>query len=80
MQTANVQELKELLLKTDEEFRQLAAQHHQLDDRLHELAVKAYLTESEQVEEITLKKKKLALKDQMYALIMQHQKNQSVSH
>ncbi len=36
MQTANVHELKELLLKTDEEFRQLATQHHELDDRLHE--------------------------------------------
>ena len=43
MHTANVQELKELLLKTDEEFRQLATQHHQLDDRLHELSGKTYL-------------------------------------
>ena len=72
MQTANVQELKELLLKTDEEFRQLAAQHHELDDRLHELAVKAYLTESEQVEEITLKKKKLHLKDKMEDILRKH--------
>ncbi len=72
MQTANVQELKELLLKTDEEFRQLAAQHHELDDRLHELAVKAYLTESEQVEEITLKKKKLHLKDKMEDILRRH--------
>ena len=40
MQTENVQELKELLLKTDEEFRQLATQHHELDDRLHQLSGK----------------------------------------
>jgi len=72
MQTANVQELKELLLKTDEEFRQLATQHHELDDRLHELAVKAYLTDSEHVEEITLKKKKLQLKDQMENILRHH--------
>jgi uncharacterized protein YdcH (DUF465 family) len=72
MQTANVQELKELLLKTDEEFRQLATQHHQLDDRLHELAGKAYLTDSEQVEEITLKKKKLHLKDRMEDILRRH--------
>jgi uncharacterized protein YdcH (DUF465 family) len=72
MQTANVQELKELLLKTDEEFRQLAAQHHELDDRLHEFAVKAYLTDSEQVEEITLKKKKLQLKDRMEDILRRH--------
>ena len=29
------QDLKELLLQTDEEFHQLAAKHHELDDRLH---------------------------------------------
>ena len=72
MQTANVQELKELLLKTDEEFRQLATQHHDLDDRLHELALKAYLSESEQVEEVTLKKKKLQLKDRMEDIVRRH--------
>ena len=53
------------LLQTDEEFNQLAAQHHQLEDRLQELTSKHYLSEPEQVEEITLKKRKLALKDRM---------------
>src|SRR4029453_9962430 len=65
MQTANVQELKELLLKTDEEFRQLATQHHNLDERLHELSGKPYLSDVEQVEEVKLKKVKLQLKDKM---------------
>ena len=72
MQTANVQELKELLLKTDEEFRQLATQHHQLDDRLHQLSGKPYLTEPEQVEEVTLKKRKLQLKDKMEDILRRH--------
>jgi uncharacterized protein YdcH (DUF465 family) len=72
MQTANVQELKELLLKTDEEFRQLATQHHELDDRLHELSSKTYLSEPEQVEEITLKKRKLLLKDRMEDILRRH--------
>ena len=72
MQTANVQELKELLLKTDEEFRQLATQHHQLDDRLHELSGKAYLSEPEQLEEVTLKKRKLQLKDKMEDILRRH--------
>jgi uncharacterized protein YdcH (DUF465 family) len=72
MQTANVQELKELLLKTDEEFRQLATQHHELDDRLHTLSDKAYLTDSEQLEEVTLKKKKLQLKDRMEDILRRH--------
>ena len=77
MQTENVQELKELLLKTDEKFRQLATQHHELDDRLHELSGKAYLSEPEQVEEVTLKKRKLYLKDRMEDILRRHRSEPS---
>ena len=73
MPTTNSQELKELLLQTDEEFRQLAAQHHELDDRLHELAAKPYLSEPEQLEAVTLKKRKLQLKDRMEDIVRRHQ-------
>jgi uncharacterized protein YdcH (DUF465 family) len=66
------QDLKELLLQTDEEFHQLAAKHHELDDRLHELTAKPYLSEPEQVEEITLKKRKLQLKDRMENILRRH--------
>ncbi len=58
-------ELKRQLLQTDEEFRQLATQHHDLDEKLHNLATRNYLSEPEQLEEVTLKKRKLQLKDQM---------------
>ena len=78
MQNANVQELKELLLKTDEEFRQLATQHHELDDRLQQLSGKSYLSEPEQVEEVTLKKRKLQLKDRMEDILRRH-RNESGS-
>jgi uncharacterized protein YdcH (DUF465 family) len=59
------QDLKDELLKTDEEFHDLAAKHHELEGRLHELTAKHYLSEPEQVEEVTLKKRKLQLKDRM---------------
>jgi uncharacterized protein YdcH (DUF465 family) len=72
--------LKEELMTRDPEFRELAREHTRYEERLSELTALAYPSDEEQLEEITLKKKKLALKDQMYALIMQHQKNQSVSH
>ena len=36
-----------------------------LDDRLQQLNAQHYLTDSEHLEEVTLKKRKLALKDQM---------------
>ena len=72
--------LKEELMNRDPEFRELAREHTRYEERLSELTALSYPSDEEQLEEITLKKKKLALKDQMYALIMQHQKNQSVSH
>ena len=65
---AETQDLKHLLLETNDEYRQLAAKHHELDDRLHELTTKHYLTDHEQFEEVTLKKKKLLLKDRMEAI------------
>jgi uncharacterized protein len=51
-----------------EELKQLAAQHHALDDRLTELISKHYLSEPEQIEEVTLKKRKLQLKDRMESI------------
>ena len=72
--------LKEELMNRDPEFRELAREHTRYEERLSELTSLAYPSDEEQLEEVTLKKKKLALKDQMYALIMQHQKNQSVGH
>ena len=72
--------LKEELMNRDPEFRELAREHTRYEERLSELTALAYPSDEEQLEEVTLKKKKLALKGQMYALIMQHQKNQTVSH
>jgi uncharacterized protein YdcH (DUF465 family) len=65
----DAQELKEHLLQTDPEFRDLATVHRQLDERLHELEGKHYLSESEQLEEVTIKKRKLHLKDRMEDII-----------
>jgi uncharacterized protein YdcH (DUF465 family) len=62
---AEAQDLKHLLLETNEEYRQLATKHHELDDRLHELTSKHYLSDNEQLEEVTIKKRKLQLKDKM---------------
>jgi uncharacterized protein YdcH (DUF465 family) len=66
------QDLKEQLLKSDEEFHALAVKHHELEDRLHELTVKSYLSEPEQLEEVTLKKRKLQIKDRMEDILRKH--------
>jgi uncharacterized protein YdcH (DUF465 family) len=65
MSPAEAQDVKNLLLHENDQYRQLAERHHQLDDRLHELTERHYLSGSEQLEEVTIKKRKLALKDQM---------------
>ncbi len=71
--TAESQDVRNLLLQTDEEFKQLAARHQELDHRLHELSAKHYLSEPEQVEETTLKKRKLQLKDRMEDIVRRAQ-------
>jgi uncharacterized protein YdcH (DUF465 family) len=72
MSTAEAQDVKNLLLRENDQYRQLAERHHQLDDRLHELTERHYLSTNEQLEEITLKKRKLALKDQMEQLAREY--------
>jgi uncharacterized protein YdcH (DUF465 family) len=71
------QDPQELLLQTDEEFHNLAAMHHELDDRLHQLTAKHYLSEPEHLEEVTLKKRKLQLKDRMEDILRRHRQQGS---
>jgi uncharacterized protein len=65
-------------LQRDDELNQLAAKHHELEDRLHELTSKHYLSEPEQVEEVTLKKKKLQLKDRMEDILRRHRRDHAL--
>jgi uncharacterized protein YdcH (DUF465 family) len=65
MSPAEAQEVKNVLLHSNPEYRELAERHHQLEDRLHEFTDRHYLTSSEQFEEVNIKKRKLAVKDQM---------------
>lgn len=71
------QPLKDRLLRTDNGFRQLVEQHHELDTRLHELGLLHYLSEPEQAEEATLKKRKLRLKDHMQDILRRHENPQT---
>ena len=67
-------ELQEQLLKDNEEYRRLAAEHQYYDDQLENLTNKHFLNEEEKLQEKTLKKKKLILKDQMYSMLQQVRK------
>jgi len=71
MNIAEAQDVKHFLLQSHDQYRELAERHHELDDRLHALIGKPHLSESEQVEETTLKKRKLALKDRMEEIVLE---------
>jgi len=73
-----LRELKEVLRKENEEFRLLMESHATCEARLRELQGKAFLNEEEKLEEVTIKKKKLHLKDRMEAMI-RHYKDGDLS-
>ncbi len=74
MEMTKADSLKEELIASNPEFRELAREHGRYEQRLSELSALTYPSDEEQLEEVTLKKKKLALKDQMYSLMLQAEK------
>ena len=62
---------RERLLKQNEEYRRLDQQHHEYESQLIRFSDKIVLTDDEQLEETTLKKKKLHTKDLMEAIARQ---------
>jgi uncharacterized protein YdcH (DUF465 family) len=60
--------LRQQLLASHDEYRRLEQQHQDFESRLSTLSEKVLLSDDEQVEETTLKKKKLQLKDRMEAI------------
>jgi uncharacterized protein YdcH (DUF465 family) len=63
-------ELREQLLRENAEYRRLAVEHQSYDVQLEDLGNKHFLSEEEQLQEKTLKKKKLVLKDQMQSMVL----------
>ncbi len=74
----NESELREQLLRTNPEFRKLAAEHRSYAEELEKLNSRHHLTDEERLQETNLKKKKLLLKDQMYSLIQKYRKELEV--
>jgi uncharacterized protein YdcH (DUF465 family) len=63
------EDLKDVLLQRDDSFRRLVLEHHDLDDEIQRLSSLTYLSAQQQYEEIALKKRKLALKDRIEAIM-----------
>lgn len=80
MSFSETEALKQQLLATDTQFAELAQTHSQYEERLSELASLHYPSAEEQMEEATLKKKKLFLKDQMEVILRRYKEQQATSH
>lgn len=72
MNTANDSYLKHELYNNDNRFRALVDKHRKYKKRLEELASLAHPNEQEIEEESELKRKKLAVKDEIYGILEQH--------
>jgi hypothetical protein len=66
---SNALEARRQLAREDPDYQRLARKHREYDARLNELRSHKYLSDEEQMEEVRLKKLKLALKDQMEAIV-----------
>ena len=61
--------VRDELLKHNPAFRDLVQQHQTFEKRLSELAHLSYPNDDEQLEESTLKKRKLQVKDEIYSMM-----------
>lgn len=74
--TTKEEALVERLMKENEEFSRVKQAHIQLANQLEELEKKPFRTPQDEVEIKIIKKKKLALKDQMEKILMQYRGDQ----
>ena len=72
MENSKIEEVKEILLKENQNFKELAQQHQSYEKRLTELSELTYPNDDEILEETTLKRKKLAIKDEMYMMMSEY--------
>jgi uncharacterized protein YdcH (DUF465 family) len=66
---STVQDLRSSLVADDAEFQRLAQEHSRCDSELEQLIRQEYLNSEALIQEVTLKKMKLRLKDQMERLL-----------
>ena len=65
--------VRDQLMVTNEQYQRLREEHTRYATQLDQLSAKTYLSDSEQVEEVRLKKLKLRVKDQMELMVRQAQ-------
>ncbi len=75
MDIQTTEAVKDELFKDNQAFRNLVQKHQNYEKRQTELAELTYPNDEELLEESTLKKKKLILKDEIFEMIQNHSKS-----
>lgn len=73
---ASTADLKTKLMEEDAEFRRLVEKHRVLDKQIEDLDQQILLTTEQKMETVTLKKKKLHLKDLIGARLAEYSQSQ----
>ncbi len=69
MDMTTIDPVRDVLIKENQNFKELVQQHQNYEQRLTELAQLNHPNDDEILEETTLKKKKLIVKDEIYAIM-----------
>jgi len=72
MDMTTIDPVRDQLIKENQNFRNLVQQHQSYEKRLTELAQLTYPNDEELLEETSLKKKKLNVKDEIYSIMEQY--------
>ncbi len=72
MDMTTTDSVRDELIKENPSFRDLVQKHQSYERRLNELAELNYPNDDELLEETTLKKKKLVVKDEMYSIMQSY--------
>lgn len=70
---SEIETLREELLESHDEFRRLHEEHQECERRLEQINQQSLLSQEDELEEKMLKRRKLTLKDRMYALLRSQQ-------
>ncbi len=68
----SLQDVRERLMASNSEFQRLAQEHFQYEAQLDQLSKAPYLSSEDLIQQTTLKKLKLRVKDQMEQLVARH--------
>jgi len=79
MENKALEEAKQYLMQSSEEYREMAGKHAEYSALLDAIEAKPRPTEQDEIEEHRLKKLKLHLKDQMHEMVKRYQTHTEVA-